>query len=216
MNIDKISIGKDAPNQVNVIIEVPMNADPVKYEMDKESGAIFVDRFIATPMYYPCNYGFIPHTLSEDGDPADVLVISDFAIVPGAVIAVKPVGVLIMEDEKGMDEKILAVPAQKLNSLYEKIDDILSVLDQGSESRIFVEKVQKITQKKYFEISNQIDLLVKDWNGDNKEFALKHKNHPYFRIAIKYSSGHSKDDLIKEFIKKKTYRLNEARTWVWG
>jgi pyrroline-5-carboxylate reductase len=90
MNIDKISIGKDAPNQVNVIIEVPMNADPVKYEMDKESGAIFVDRFIATPMYYPCNYGFIPHTLSEDGDPADVLVISDFAIVPGAVIAVKP------------------------------------------------------------------------------------------------------------------------------
>ena len=124
MNIEKISIGKDVPNNVNVIIEVPMNADPVKYEMDKDSGAIFVDRFIATPMYYPCNYGFIPHTLSEDGDPADVLVVSDFAIVPGAVIAVKPVGVLIMEDEKGMDEKILAVPAVKLNSTYEKIDDI--------------------------------------------------------------------------------------------
>jgi len=101
-------------------------------------------------------------------------------------------------------------------TLDEKIDDILSVLDQGSESRIFVEKVQKITQKKYFEISNQIDLLVKDWNGDNKEFALKNKNHPYFRITIKHLSGHSKDDLIKEFIKKKTYRLNEARTWVWG
>ena len=124
MNIEKISIGKDVPNNVNVIIEVPMNADPVKYEMDKDSGAVFVDRFIATPMYYPCNYGFIPHTLSEDGDPADVLVVSDFAIVSGAVIAVKPVGVLIMEDEKGMDEKILAVPAVKLNSTYEKIDDI--------------------------------------------------------------------------------------------
>src|SRR3989338_1632684 len=121
MNIEKISIGKNVPNQVNVIIEVPMNADPVKYEMDKESGAIFVDRFIATPMYYPCNYGFIPHTLSEDGDPADVLVISDFPVVPGAVIAVKPVRVLIMEDEKGMDEKILAVPAKKLNSQFENI-----------------------------------------------------------------------------------------------
>jgi inorganic pyrophosphatase len=122
MKIEKISIGKDAPNQVNVIIEVPMNADPVKYEMDKDSGAIFVDRFIATPMYYPCNYGFIPHTLSDDGDPCDVLVISDFPVVPGAVIAVKPVGVLMMEDEKGGDEKILAVPAKKLNSQFEAIE----------------------------------------------------------------------------------------------
>ncbi|MES2676688.1 MAG: inorganic diphosphatase [Pseudomonadota bacterium] len=123
MDITKISSGKDLPHQVNVIIEVPMNADPVKYEMDKDSGAIFVDRFLATPMYYPCNYGFIPGTLSDDGDPADVLVISDFPIVPGAVISAKPVGVLIMEDEKGMDEKILAVPAKKLNSQYENIDD---------------------------------------------------------------------------------------------
>ncbi|MDX2083578.1 MAG: inorganic diphosphatase [Rickettsiales bacterium] len=122
MNIEKISIGKNAPHEVNVIIEVPMNADPVKYEMDKESGAIFVDRFIATPMYYPCNYGFIPNTLSDDGDPCDVLVVSDFAVVPGAVIAVKPVGVLIMEDEKGMDEKIIAVPAKKLNSQFENIE----------------------------------------------------------------------------------------------
>ena len=127
MNIEKISVGEDAPNYVNVIIEVPMNSDPVKYEIDKESGAIFVDRFIATPMYYPCNYGFIPHTLSQDGDPADVLVISDYPIIPSAVIAVKPIGVLIMEDEKGMDEKILAVPAKKLNSVYEKIDDITEV-----------------------------------------------------------------------------------------
>lgn len=124
MNIEKISIGKDAPNQVNVIIEVPMNADPVKYEMDKDSGAIFVDRFIATPMYYPCNYGFIPHTLSDDGDPCDVLVVSDFPVIPGAVISAKPVGVLIMEDEKGMDEKIIAVPGKKLNSQFENAESI--------------------------------------------------------------------------------------------
>ncbi len=124
MKIENISIGKDAPNQVNVIIEVSMNSsDPVKYEMDKDSGAIFVDRFIATPMYYPCNYGFVPHTLSEDGDPCDVLVVSDFPVIPGCVIPVKPVGVLIMEDEKGMDEKILAVPAKKLNSQFENIQD---------------------------------------------------------------------------------------------
>ena len=122
MDIAKIAIGKDAPNQVNVIIEVPMNADPVKYEFDKESGAIFVDRFIATPMFYPCNYGFIPNTLSDDGDPCDVLVVSDFPVIPGAVIAVKPVGVLIMEDEKGMDEKIIAVPAKKLNSQFEAVE----------------------------------------------------------------------------------------------
>lgn len=124
MNIEKISIGKDAPNFVNVIIEVPMNADPVKYEMDKDSGAIFVDRFVATPMYYPCNYGFVPHTLSDDGDPCDVLVVSDFPVVPGAVISAKPVGVLIMEDEKGMDEKIIAVPGKKLNSQFENAESI--------------------------------------------------------------------------------------------
>lgn len=123
MDISKISAGKDLPNQVNVIIEVPMNSDPVKYEMDKDSGAIFVDRFVGTPMYYPCNYGFVPNTLSDDGDPVDVLVISDFPVVPGAVIAAKPVGVLIMEDEKGMDEKILAVPAKKMNSVYENINE---------------------------------------------------------------------------------------------
>lgn len=127
MDIKKIAPGKDVPNQINVIIEVPMNADPVKYEMDKDSGAIFVDRFLATPMYYPCNYGFIPGTLSLDGDPADVLVVSDYPLVPGSVIAAKPVGVLIMEDEKGMDEKILAVPAKKLNSQYENVENYLEL-----------------------------------------------------------------------------------------
>jgi len=155
MNIDKISLGSDAPNYVNVIIEVPMNADPVKYEMDKESGAIFVDRFIATPMYYPCNYGFIPHTLSQDGDPADVLVVSDYPIIPNAVIAVKPIGVLIMEDEKGMDEKILAVPAKKLNSIYEKIEDI-SELPEGLVNKIkhFFEHYKDLEKGKWVKVKN--------------------------------------------------------------
>lgn len=121
MNIDKIAVGKDAPWNVNVVIEVPMGSSPVKYEMDKDSGALLVDRFLATPMFYPCNYGFIPHTLSGDGDPADVLVVAPYALAPGSVIAVRPVGVLMMKDEGGDDEKILAVPVTKLTPLYEHV-----------------------------------------------------------------------------------------------
>ena len=153
MNISKIAIGKDAPNEVNVIIEVPMNADPVKYEMNKDSGAIFVDRFLATPMYYPCNYGFIPGTLSDDGDPADVLVVSDYPVFPGAVIAAKPIGVLIMEDEKGMDEKIVAVPALKLNSTYEDIDSI-DDLPKGLLDKIghFFERYKDLEKGKWVKI----------------------------------------------------------------
>ena len=153
MNVDKISVGKNAPENVNVIIEVPMNADPVKYEMDKDSGAILVDRFVATPMYYPCNYGFVPHTLSDDGDPCDVLVVSDYQIVPGAVIAAKPVGVLIMEDEKGMDEKILAVPAAKLNSVYEDINSYKD-LPEGLINRIthFFEHYKDLEKGKWVKV----------------------------------------------------------------
>ncbi len=153
MNVDKISVGKNAPENVNVIIEVPMNADPVKYEMDKDSGAILVDRFVATPMYYPCNYGFVPHTLSDDGDPCDVLVVSDYQIVPGAVIAAKPVGVLIMEDEKGMDEKILAVPAAKLNSVYENINSYKD-LPEGLINRIthFFEHYKDLEKGKWVKV----------------------------------------------------------------
>lgn len=153
MNIEKIAIGSDAPHQVNVVIEVPMNSDPVKYEMDKDSGAIFVDRFIATPMYYPCNYGFVPHTLSDDGDPVDVLVVSDFAILPGAVISVKPVGVLIMEDEKGMDEKIIAVPAKKLNSQYEKIENFSEISENLlSKIRHFFEHYKDLEKGKWVKV----------------------------------------------------------------
>ena len=132
MNLNAIHTGEDIPNHVNVVVEVPMNSrNPIKYEIDKKSSAIFVDRFIATPMHYPCNYGFIPHTLSEDGDPIDVLVISDFPVIPGSVIESRPIGVLIMEDEKGKDEKIIAVPVRKLNSVYSEMeskDDIPKAL----------------------------------------------------------------------------------------
>ncbi len=121
MNITNVPIGKNPPEHINVIIEVPMGSDPVKYEMDKESGAIFVDRFIGTSMSYPCNYGFIPHTLSDDGDPVDCLVISQFPVIPGAVIACRPIGVLLMEDESGKDEKILCVPVEKLDPSYKDL-----------------------------------------------------------------------------------------------
>src|SRR5262249_22294936 len=106
---------------VNVVIEVPLGGEPIKYEIDKASGAMFVDRYLYTPMRYPCNYGFIPHTLAEDGDPMDVMCVGNRALVPGAVVRSRPVGVLVMEDEKGLDEKILAVPHPKLTRYYDKI-----------------------------------------------------------------------------------------------
>ncbi|HEY0234830.1 MAG TPA: inorganic diphosphatase [Afipia sp.] len=121
MNIDAISLGPNPPHEVNVIIEVPVGGEPIKYEMDKAAGTLVVDRFLYTAMRYPGNYGFIPHTLSEDGDPCDVIVANTRAIVPGALMAVRPVGVLLMEDEAGGDEKIIAVPASKLTKRYERI-----------------------------------------------------------------------------------------------
>jgi inorganic pyrophosphatase len=121
MNLEKISIGPNPPDDVHVVIEVPLGGEPIKYEIDKASGAMFVDRFLYTAMRYPCNYGFIPHTLSEDGDPMDVMVVGNRALVPGAVVRSRPVGVLLMEDEQGLDEKILAVPHTKLTRYYEKI-----------------------------------------------------------------------------------------------
>lgn len=124
MDFRKIAIGQNPPTDVNVIIENPMGGEPIKYEIDKESGAMFVDRFLHTAMYYPGNYGFIPHTLSGDGDPVDVLVISRMAVMPGAVMRSRPVGVLMMEDDKGLDEKIIAVPHSKLYPYHDNVDDI--------------------------------------------------------------------------------------------
>ncbi len=124
MNIEAIPIGKNPPEDVNVIIEVPVGGEPIKYEMDKASGALFVDRFLYTPMRYPGNYGFIPHTLSLDGDPIDVVVCNTRAIMPGAVISCRVVGVLVMEDEAGGDEKLIAVPSPKMTRRYENVHEV--------------------------------------------------------------------------------------------
>ena len=118
MGLDLVTPGTAAPDLFNVIIEIPMNADPVKYEVDKESGAIFVDRFMSTAMHYPCNYGYIPHTISDDGDPVDVLVITPFPLVPGVVVRCRTIGMLKMTDEAGGDAKLLAVPVDKILPIY--------------------------------------------------------------------------------------------------
>ena len=124
MGLDHVATGKNPPDEINVIIEIPKDSEPVKYEVDKESGAIFVDRILSTPMRYPCNYGYVPHTLCGDGDPADVLVVLPLSLIPGSVIRCRPVGVLRMTDEAGGDEKILAVPVTKVFNGYAHINDI--------------------------------------------------------------------------------------------
>jgi len=122
MNLDRVGSGNDVPNEINVIIEIPAHSDPVKYELDKKTGAMFVDRFMSTAMHYPCNYGYVPHTLSRDGDPVDVLVLSPAPLISGAVIRCRPVGVLKMADESGDDAKILALPVDKLCKSYHRVD----------------------------------------------------------------------------------------------
>ena len=124
MILDRVSSGINVPNDVNVIVEIPSHSDPVKYEVDKVTGAMFVDRFMGTAMHYPCNYGYIPQTLSEDGDPVDVLVVTPIPVISGAVIRVRPLGMLCMSDEAGKDAKIIAVPIDKLSNLYTHMDTV--------------------------------------------------------------------------------------------
>ncbi len=123
MRLDAIAIGKNPPNDVNVVVEVPLGGEPIKYEMDKDAGTLIVDRFLYTAMRYPGNYGFIPHTLSGDGDPCDVLIANTRAIIPGAIMSVRPVGVLVMEDNAGEDEKIIAVPSAHLTQRYDRVQN---------------------------------------------------------------------------------------------
>lgn len=163
MDIKKIPIGKNPPWDVNVIIEIPLRSDPVKYEICKESGAMFVDRFLHTAMYYPVNYGFVPHTLSEDGDPVDVMVIGRVPVAVGSVLRSRPIGVLHMEDEAGSDEKILAVPHVKLHPYYEDVtnyNDVPKVLIQQIEH--FFAHYKDIEPNKWVEL--------KGW-GDAEEAA---------------------------------------------
>ena len=161
MDINKIPVGINAPHDVNVIIEIPLGGVPVKYELDKESGAMYVDRFLHTAMYYPCNYGFIPHTLSDDGDPTDVAVLSQIPVIPGVVIRSRPVGVLLMEDESGIDEKILAVPVDDLHPYYGNIstyEDLRPVLlDQITH---FFEHYKDLEDDKW--------VKVKGWEGPDE------------------------------------------------
>lgn len=152
--LDNVQIGDNCPDSVNVIIEIPANSEPVKYEVDKDSGAMVVDRFMLTAMRYPCDYGYVPHTLSEDGDPVDVLVLSPLPLISGSVIEVRPVGVLNMTDESGKDAKIIAVPVSKLTPLYDNIhkpEDISQIiLDRISH---FFEHYKDLEQGKWVKIA---------------------------------------------------------------
>ena len=158
MRIDAIAIGENPPHDVNVIIEVPLGGQPIKYEMDKDAGMLVVDRFLYTPMSYPGNYGFVPHTLSEDGDPIDVLVINTRELVPGCLINVRPVGVLIMEDNAGQDEKIIGVPSQHLSRRYDHVhthSDLPEITLQQIEH--FFEHYKDLEPGKWVKIG--------DWHG---------------------------------------------------
>lgn len=153
MNLDRVGPGKKAPDEINVIIEIPSHSDPVKYEVDKETGAMFVDRFMNTAMHYPCNYGYIPHTLSEDGDPVDVLVIAPVPLISGSVITCRPIGMLQMTDEAGVDAKLLAVPTDKLCKMYRKVtspDDVQPML--LSQIQHFFEHYKDLEEGKWVKV----------------------------------------------------------------
>ncbi|MEE9358160.1 inorganic diphosphatase [Candidatus Vondammii sp. HM_W22] len=153
MNLDRVSTGSNVPNEVNVIIEIPAHSDPVKYELDKDTGAMFVDRFMSTAMHYPCNYGYVPHTLSPDGDPVDVLVMTPYPLIPGSVISCRPVGVLKMTDESGDDAKILSVPIDKLCKSYRSVGDFRD-LPQDNLDRIshFFEHYKDLDEGKWVRV----------------------------------------------------------------
>jgi inorganic pyrophosphatase len=154
MNLDRVGSGANLPQDVNVIIEIPSHSDPVKYEVDKETGALFVDRFMNTAMFYPTNYGYIPHTLSDDGDPVDVLVVSPYALISGSVVACRPVGMLKMTDESGIDAKVIAVPHDKM---YDDVQDIGDVsprlLDQLAH---FFEHYKDLEKNKWVKVEGWV------------------------------------------------------------
>ncbi|MGB4468122.1 MAG: inorganic diphosphatase [Azovibrio sp.] len=161
MNIEALSIGKDIPNDFNVVIEIPANTPGIKYELDKDSGCVLVDRFMVTPMHYPCDYGFIPHTLSEDGDPVDVLVVAPYPLQPGVVVRCRPLGMLEMEDESGIDAKLMAVPVSKLTPLYNKVqglDDLQPLLLQ--QIAHFFEHYKDLEKGKWVKVKGWKDLAA--------------------------------------------------------
>jgi inorganic pyrophosphatase len=158
MALDLVTPGKNAPEEFNVIIEIPQNADPIKYEVDKTTGALFVDRFMGTAMHYPCNYGYIPHTISDDGDPVDVLVITPLPIVVGAVVRCRALGILNMEDEAGGDAKLIAVPVNKVLPWYkhwQSVDDVAP--ERLAQIQHFFEHYKDLEKGKW--------VKVKGWGG---------------------------------------------------
>lgn len=158
MSLDQVSPGKKLPESFNVIIEISMNADPVKYEVDKESGAIFVDRFMGTAMHYPTNYGYVPQTIAGDGDPVDVLVMTPFPLPPGVVVPCRAIGILLMEDEGGMDGKVLAVPTEKILPMYAKIQSLDDLHElQLQQIAHFFERYKDLEKGKW--------VKVKGWEG---------------------------------------------------
>lgn len=164
MGLDLVTAGKNPPDEINVIIEIPKDAEPVKYEVDKETGAIFVDRILSTPMRYPCNYGYVPHTLCGDGDPVDVLVILPLALVPGSVIRCRPVGMLKMTDEAGEDTKLVAVPVPKVFKGYEHITDI------GQVSQHWLDRIGHFFEH-YKDLEKGKWVKIDGWEG--KDAAIK-------------------------------------------
>ncbi|MCP3666427.1 MAG: inorganic diphosphatase [Gammaproteobacteria bacterium] len=158
MNLDRVVSGNSIPNEINVIVEIPAQSDPVKYELDKDTGAMFVDRFMSTAMHYPCNYGYVPHTLSDDGDPIDVLVLTPYPLIPGSVIQCRPVGVLKMTDESGDDAKVLAVPIDKLCKNYRKVESFRDLPDDLlSQIAHFFEHYKDLDEGKW--------VRVEGWKG---------------------------------------------------
>jgi len=158
MELSKIPPGRNPPDEIHVLVEIPQGGVPIKYELDKASGALFVNRFLHTAMYYPANYGFIPNTLSEDGDPCDAMALSQVPVVPGAVIRCRPVGALLMEDEHGVDEKILAVPVDELNPYYEgvaELDDVPEILREQIEH--FFRHYKELEKGKWVKVVGWVD-----------------------------------------------------------
>ncbi len=177
MNLDALSIGPDYPNEVNVVIEVPIGGDPIKYEMDKASGALVVDRFLYTSMRYPGNYGFAPKTLAEDGDPCDVLVANSRALIPGAVIRVRPVGVLLMRDEAGPDEKIIAVPTTKLTRRYHQVKEASDLPD------IALQQIQHFFEH-YKDLEEGKWVKIERWGDAREARTLIVAAHERYRDAV--------------------------------
>lgn len=158
MSLNQVPAGKDIPEDIYVVIEIPANTDPIKYEVDKDTGAVFVDRFMSTPMFYPCNYGYVNHTLSLDGDPVDVLVPTPYPLVPGSVIRCRPVGVLKMTDESGEDAKVVAVPHSKLSKEYDHIQDVNDLPDLlKAQITHFFERYKELEAGKWVKVDGWAD-----------------------------------------------------------